>query len=101
MDRTYIQLCTNDKTTIQLNIWRKTTGEPFSPSGAYYTVKGSIKNNIVVPKTLARNHENEVWATITQTVTASAAEYDVLWELHRYDRGITNHCTKLIVVDDC
>jgi len=101
MARTYIEVCKDDKATIQLNIWKKTTGGSFSPSGAYYTVKGADKNNIIVPKALARNYQNQVWATITQTVTSSAAEYDLYWELHRHDGDITNHCTKLLVVDTC
>lgn len=100
-DRTYMELCKNDKATIQINIWKKTTGSPFYPSGAYVTVKGALKDNVVVPKTLARNYKNEVWTTITQTVTASAALYDVYWEIHRSDGDITNHCTKLNVSDEC
>jgi len=100
-DRTYIELCKNDKATIQINMWKKTTGTPFYPSGAFYTVKGALKDNVVVPKSSARNYRNEVWATITQTVTASAALYDVYWEIHRTDGDITNHCTKLNVSDEC
>ena len=100
-DKTYIELCRGDRSTVQINIWKKTTGSPFYPSGAYYTVKGSAKDNTIIPKTLARNYKNEVWATITQTVTLSAALYDLYWELHRHDGDITNHCTKLNVVDTC
>ena len=47
-DRTYIELCKNDKATIQINMWKKTTGTPFYPSGAFYTVKGALKDNVVV-----------------------------------------------------
>lgn len=101
MDRTYIELCKGNRSTVQINIWKKTTGSPFYPSGAYFTVKGSAKDTIVIPKTKARNYKNEVWATITQTVTSSAGLYDLYWEIHRYDGDITNHCTKVLVTDEC
>lgn len=100
-DRTYITLCKNNRSTVQVNMWKKTTGEPFYPSGAYFTVKGTEKDTVVMPKTKAGSYRNEVWATITQTVTASAASYDLYWEIYRYDGDITNHCTKILVVDDC
>lgn len=100
-DKTYIELCKNNKSTLELNLWRRSTGEPFSPSGAYYSVKGSEKDNILIPKSLANVNENKVWATLTSSITASAAEYDVYWEIHRYDGDITNHCTKVLVVPTC
>jgi hypothetical protein len=100
-DKTYIEICKDSKATIQINMWRKTTGTPVNPSGAYYTVKGAEKDNIIVPRSPARNFNNEVWATITNTVTASAALYDVYWEIHRVDGDITNHCTKVLVIDTC
>lgn len=100
-DKTYIELCKNNKTTIQINIWNRYTGAPFNPSGAYYTIRGSARDNTLVSRSLARTHQNQVWATITQTITASAAEYDVIWEIHRHDRNIVNHCTKVLVVESC
>jgi len=100
-DKTYIELCKNNKTTVQINVFKRDTGEPFSPSGAFYTVKGSIKDNILIPKTPASVDQNQVWATITQSITASAAGYDIYWEIHRYDGDITNHCTKALVSDIC
>ena len=100
-NKTYIELCKNNVSTVQINVWRRSTGSPFYPSGAYYTVKGAVKDNIIVPRSKARNNKNEVWATITQSVTASAALYDLHWEIYRYDGDITNHCTKLLVSDEC
>lgn len=99
--KTYIELCKNNKSTLQLNLWRKSNGEPFYPSGAYYSVNGSDKNNSLISKSSANVYENHVWATITNTITASAAEYDLIWEIHRYDGNINNHCTKILVIDTC
>lgn len=98
-DKTYIELNKNNIDTIQLSIWKRTTGYPYSPSGAYYTVKGSAKDNTIIPKTKAGCSNNTIWADITTTVTSSAAEYDVYWEIHRSDGGITNHYTKMLVSD--
>ena len=100
-DKTYIEICKNDKSTIEIDLWKKDTGVPFYPSGAYYQVNGSMKDNVLISRSLARVYQNQVWATITQTITASAAEYDLLWEIHRYDGNITNHCTKVLVNDIC
>lgn len=100
-DKTYIELCKNNKSTIQLNLWRRSTGEPFIPSGAYYEVKGSAKDNLLIPRSPANVDQNHVYTTITNTITASAAEYDLYWEIHRFDGDITNHCTKVLVIDTC
>jgi hypothetical protein len=100
-DKTYIELCKDNKSTIQLNLWKRGTGEPFAPSGAYYQVKGSAKGNVLIPRSLAQTYQNQVWTTITNTITASAAEYDLYWEIHRFDGDITNHCTKVLVIDTC
>lgn len=100
-DKTYIELCKNSKRTIQLNVWVSDTGYPFNPSGAFFEVKGSIKDNIIIPRSPANVYQNQIWATITQSVTSSAASYDLYWEIHRYDRDITYHCTKIIVIDTC
>jgi hypothetical protein len=100
-DNTYIELNKNNKTTIQINAWNRATGQPFYPSGAYYLIKGTRKDNIIIPRSPARVYQNQIWTTITQTITASAAEYDIIWEIHRIDGDITNHCTKLLVIDTC
>jgi hypothetical protein len=101
MSKTYIELCKNNKSTIQINIWNRFTGAPFYPSGVFFEVKGSAKDNIIISRSPANVYKNEVWATITQSVTASAANYDLYWEIHRYGGGITNHCTKVLVLDIC
>jgi len=100
-DKTYIELYKNDKSTIQLNLFNRDTGEPFEPSGAYYKIKGSVKDNPLIPRSPARVYQNAVWATVTQSITSSAGEYDLHWEIHRVDGDITNHCTKVLVLDDC
>lgn len=99
-DKTYIELCKNDKQTVQINVWRD-TGESITPSAAYYEVKGSEKDNVIVPKSEAGIAGNEVYALITTTVTASASEYDIYWELRKFDGDVANHCTKLLVIDTC
>jgi len=99
-DNTYIELNQNNKSTVQLNIYRQSTGEPFSPSGAYVEIRGAEKDNIVVAKKPASVSNNQVWTTITQTVTASAAEYLLEWEIHRFDGDITNHYTKVLVIEN-
>jgi len=100
-DKTYIELSRNNKSTVQLNVWNRSTGEAFYPSGAYYQIKGSIKDNVLVSRSAARVYKNQIWTTVTQTITASAAEYDLYWEIHRNDGDITNHCTKILVTDIC
>lgn len=99
MDYTYIELKKNNKSTIQINLSKRDTGYPFYPSGAYYQVRGSLKNNVLIPRTAARVYRNQMWTTITQSITSSAAEYDLMWEIHRHDGDITNHCTKLLVTE--
>jgi hypothetical protein len=100
-EKTYIELCKNNKSTIELSLFKWGAGEPFYPSGAFYSVRGSIKNNILIPRTLANVYRNQVWATITQSITASAGGYDLYWEIHRFDGDITNHCTKVLVTEIC
>lgn len=100
-EKTYIELCQNNKSTVQLNVWKRDTGEPFYPSGANVEIKGSAKDNLLIPKYPARVYQNQIWTTITTSITSSAAEYDLYWEIHRYDGDITNHCTKVLVVDTC
>lgn len=100
-NKTYMEVCKNDKPTIQINVWDRSTGNPFYPSGAYYQIKGSIKDNILISKTSASVNKNQIWTTITQSITSSAAEYDLLWEIHKNDGSITNHCTKVLVVESC
>lgn len=101
MSNTYITLTKNSKATIQLNIWKRNTGQPFSPSGAYYSLKGALKDNILIPRSVASVNENNIWTTITSAITSSAAEYDLNWEIHRYDGDITYHCTKVLVTENC
>lgn len=100
MSKTYITLNKNNRTTVQLNLWRKNTGQEFSPSGAYYSIKGALKDNTLIPRTIAQVSSNSIWATITTTITASAAEYDLYWEIRGNDGDITYHCTKITVIDN-
>ncbi len=100
-DKTYIELCKNSKSTVQINIYRGSTGVPFMPSGAYFEIKGRMKDNVIIPRSPANVYQNQVWAKVTQAVTASAAEYDLYWELRRDDGDITPHCTKILVIDTC
>jgi hypothetical protein len=82
---------------VDLNINRK-TGEAYVPSGAAFEVRGHEKQNIVVPRTNAGITFNKVSAFITETVTASAGDYDIHWEIRK--NGDTNyHCTRLLVVE--
>ena len=103
-EKTYLELCKNDKKTVQISVWRD-TGEKLSPSAAYYEVKGSEKDNVVVPRSQAQisnpPNYNQIYTQIGPTVTASAAEYDIYWEVHTDDGDQTNHCTKLLVIDTC
>lgn len=100
MDNTYMELSTNDRSTIQLNIW-KSTGVKFSPSAAYYEVKGAERDNVIVSKSSASIDINKVYFKITESVTSSAALYDVHWELHKDGGDVINHCTKLLVTETC
>lgn len=99
-DKTYIELRKNDKKQVQISIWRS-TGSQFIPSAAFYEVKGSRKDNVIVSRSSASIDNNKVYALITPTVTASAAEYDINWELRKDDGSVNNHCTKLLVLDNC
>ena len=103
-EKTYIELCKNDKQTVQVSVWSD-TGEKVSPSAAYYAVKGSEKDNIIIPRSVASvslpPNDNQIYTQIGPTVTASAAEYDIYWELHKDGGDVANHCTKLLVIDTC
>ena len=103
-EKTYLELCKNDKKTVQISVWRD-TGEKLSPSAAYYTVKGSEKDNTIVSRSQAQianaPNQNQVYTQIGPTVTASAAEYDIYWEINTNDGDKANHCTKLLVIDTC
>lgn len=97
MDRTYQELTQNDKRWVDLKINRK-TGVAYVPSAAYYEVVGHEKQNSVVPETVATINENQnrVSAFITETVTASAGDYDIIWRIRK--NGNENfHCTRLLV----
>lgn len=102
-DKTYIEICKNSKSTIQLNISNRSTGSPYNGiSGAYYEIKGAAKDNTLISRTPVTGHSgNQVWITVTQTITASAASYDLYWELRRDDGDVTPHCTKVLVSDAC
>ena len=82
---------------MDLNINRK-TGEAYVPSGANFEVRGHEKQNIVVPSTNAGITFNKVSAFITETVTASAGDYDIHWEI-RKNKNTNYHCTRLLVVE--
>ena len=99
-EKTYIELCKNDLPTVQINVWRD-NGQPLSPSAAYYKVHGSEKDNVIVPRSEASLDGNKVYTKLGLSVTASAAEYDLYWELHYDDDSLANHCTKVLVIDTC
>jgi hypothetical protein len=99
-DKTYIELCKNDKREIQISSWTG-TGLQFIPSAAFYEIKGSKKDNVVVSRSQASISGNNIYTKITTAVTASAAEYDMYWEIHKDDGTTTNHCTKLLVLETC
>lgn len=101
MDKTYQELELNSKQTVGVKIWDK-NGEEFYPSGAYYTVKGTEKQNTVVSRRQASVNGNRVYTQIGLSVTTSAAEYDLLWEI-RKDKVTSKkfHCTKLLVNGAC
>lgn len=99
-DKTYIELCKNDIPTVQINIW-KDNGDLVSPSAAYYEVKGSRKDNIIISRSSATVNSNQVYTQLGLSVTASAAEYDIYWEIHKSGGDVANHCTKVLVVDTC
>lgn len=95
MDRTYQELTQNDKRWVRLTITRN-NGEAYAPSAANYEVKGTEKQNTLIPSTPASIDGNEISARITETITASAAEYDLIWEVKK-DRDTNYHCTRLLV----
>lgn len=100
MDNTYIELNKNDKKTVQISVWRA-TGSKFIPSGASYEVKDSRKDTTIISKSSANVNSNNIYTEITSTVTASANQYDLNWELRKDDGSIYNHCTKILVLDNC
>ena len=95
MDRTYQELTQNSRKWVDLTINRD-TGVAYAPSAAWYTVQGALKENVIVPRTPATVNENKLSAHITETVTASAAEYDLIWEIHK-NQNVNYHCTRLLV----
>lgn len=94
MDRTYQELTQNDRRWVKLTITRN--DEAYAPSAANYEVKGSLKQNTLIPSTPASINGNEISARITETITASAAEYDLIWEVKK-DGDTNYHCTNLLV----
>jgi hypothetical protein len=98
MDRTYQELTLNDRRWIKINITRD-NGEAYAPSAANYEVRGSLKQNILIPSTPATINGNQISARLTETITASAAEYDLIWEV-RKDGDINFHGTELLV-EEC
>jgi len=99
-DNTYQDLNVNDVKTVQITVYRD-TGEPFVPSGAFYKVNGSIKDNPIIPRTPASINFNKVYTKIEETVTASAGGYDLIWELKKDDGTTAFHCTKVSVNETC
>lgn len=98
MDNTYQELTQNDKRWIKLNITRD-NGEGYAPSAANYMVRGADKENTLVPSTPATINGNQISAKITETITVSAAEYDIIWEVKK-DGNTNFHCTRLLV-EEC
>lgn len=98
MDRTYQELTLNDKRWLRINITRD-NGEAYAPSAANYEVRGTLKQNVIIPSTPATINGNKISARITETITASAAEYDLIWEI-RKNGDINYHCTSLLV-EEC
>ena len=97
MNNTYQMLKQNDRRWVDLKINRK-NGEAYAPSAAYYEVRGHEKQNVVVPMSQASIVQNSVTAFITETVTVSAADYDIHWQIRK--NGNTNyHCTRLLVTE--
>jgi len=95
MDLTYQELNKNDRRWIDLKINRQ-TGEAYAPSAAYYEVRGHDRQNVLIPKTQATISNNKISARITETITASAGDYDIRWEI--FKEGNKNyHCTRLLV----
>ena len=97
MDRTYQTLKQNDRRWVDLKINRK-NGEAYAPSAAFYEVRGHEKQNVVVPSTPASVNFNRVTAFINETVTVSAADYDIHWQLEK-NGSIHYHCTRLLVTE--
>ena len=98
MDRTYQELTQYDKRWVRISITRD-SGEEYAPSAANYEVRGRAKQNVLIPSTPASINGNKVSARITETITVSAAEYDLIWEVKK-DGDINFHCTELLV-EEC
>ena len=99
-DKTYIELCKDNISTVQIQVWRD-NGTAFTPVSASYQVKGSKKDNTIIPYAPANVDGNKVYTQLSLTVTASAAEYDLYWKLFKNGGDIANHCTKVLVIDTC
>ena len=99
-DNTYQDLKVGDKKTIQITTYRN-NGEAYSPSGAYYKVNGGKRNNPIIPRTAASIDNNRIYTKIGPTITASAGEYDLIWELRKDDGDVVFHCTKVLVTETC
>ena len=99
-DKTYIELCQNDIPTVQINVWRN-DGTSITPSAAFYEVKGSARDNVIISRSPATINGNQVYTQLSLSVTASASEYDLYWELHKDGGDVANHCTKVLVIDTC
>jgi len=99
-EKTYIELCKNEKKTVQIRVWTD-EGNTVNPSAAYYQVKGRKKDNTIVPRSAATVNGNTIYTRITQTVTGSAAPYDLYWELRKAGGDVEHHCTKILVIDTC
>lgn len=95
MDITYQELHLNDRRWIDLTINRD-TGLPYAPSAATYFIRGHDNQNTIVSETQATINGNVLSAKVTETITASAAEYDLVWKIEK--EGNTDyHCTRLLV----
>lgn len=99
-DNTYQDLNLNDIKTVQITVYRD-TGEPYAPSGAYFKVNGSLKDNPIIPRTPANVDSNKVYTQIGTTITASAGEYDLIWEIRKEGGDVAFHCTKVLVNETC
>jgi hypothetical protein len=98
MEPTYQELALNDKRTIELTAYT-TTGEAFIPSGASYLVR-NLRHAIIISKTDALINANKIYFQISLSITASAGEYEVIWEL-RKNGDFLYHCTRLLVNEAC
>jgi hypothetical protein len=96
MGSTYQELKLDDKRQMELTIYT-TNGDAFLPSGASYIVR-NLRHSIVIPKTSASVDANKIHTQIPLTVTSSAGEYEVLWEIRKGNERF-HHCTRLLVDD--